>query len=201
MNPLTDNPLAIAADVGDVLDSVGVRYAIVGSLASSAVGLVRTTADADLLAEMEARHVAPLVQLLGTAFVVDEAMMRDAVSRRGSFNLIHEQALFKVDVFVSAGGPFERSQLARRRRVQVMIDPPREAYLASAEDVVLGKLAWYRQGHEASDTQWRDVLGILLTQAGHLDWRYLAKWADALGIGDLLDRARREAERVDEAPS
>ncbi|MBL8951748.1 MAG: hypothetical protein JNK82_13280 [Myxococcaceae bacterium] len=29
--------------------------------------------------------------------------------------------------------------------------------VASAEDTVLAKLCWYREGHEVSDRQWADI--------------------------------------------
>jgi hypothetical protein len=40
--------------------------------------------------------------------------------------------------------------------------------------------------------QWRDVIGILKIQTGRLDVGYLQKWAEELGISDLLRRARQE---------
>jgi hypothetical protein len=37
-------------------------------------------------------------------------------------------------------------------------------YVATPEDTVLAKLAWYRLGDEISDRQWRDILGVLAVQ-------------------------------------
>lgn len=34
-------------------------------------------------------------------------------------------------------------------------------FVATAEDTILSKLAWYRLGGEVSDRQWNDILGIL----------------------------------------
>lgn len=50
-------------------------------------------------------------------------------------------------------------------------------------------------GRDAFDAerQWRDVLGVLLVQGARLDRARLDTWAERLGVGDLLDRALREA--------
>lgn len=44
------------------------------------------------------------------------------------------------------------------------------------------------------ENQWRDVPGILKMQAGRLDIEYLQKWAQELGVSELLKRAYQEAE-------
>lgn len=54
-------------------------------------------------------------------------------------------------------------------------------------------LALHRLGGEVSDQQWRDILGILKTQAGELDEAYLRQWAAALNVADLLERVLNAA--------
>ena len=61
-----------------------------------------------------------------------------------------------------------------------------KAYFASAEDMILVKLVWYRMGGEVSTRQWKDVIGIVKVQADRLDHGYLEKWAEVLEISDLL---------------
>ena len=63
----------------------------------------------------------------------------------------------------------------------------------SPEDTVLRKLEWFRLGGEASDHQWRDVLGILVARRGGLDTAYLDSWAGELNLADLMKRAREQA--------
>ncbi len=53
--------------------------------------------------------------------------------------------------------------------------------------------ARYREGGGVSDRQWGDALGVIKVQAGRLDREYLRRWADDLGIADLLVKALAEA--------
>ncbi len=119
--------------------------------------------------------------------------MEDAIRRSASFNVIHLETAFKVDVFVARARPFDRAQLSRRQRYQVSEEPERHAYLASPEDTILAKLEWYRMGGESSLRQWRDVLGVLRVQSGRLDVDHLRHMAATLDVTDLLDRALEEA--------
>jgi hypothetical protein len=63
--------------------------------------------------------------------------------------------------------------------------------LASPEDVILNKLAWYVLGNYISDQQWRDVQVLLRVQGNTLDSHYLRDWASVLDLGTLLDFALR----------
>ena len=65
--------------------------------------------------------------------------------------------------------------------------------IASAEDVVLRKLEWFKPGNEVSDRQWYDLMGVLKVQGQRLDFAYLNQWARARGLASLLDRAKTEA--------
>lgn len=186
--------IAVTMMVADVLDALGVPYAIGGSFASALHGVMRATMDADLVADLRLEHTDPLAQALGNAFYADVEMMRDAVRRHSSFNLIHLETTFKVDVFVAKPRTFDRSQLARRQLYLLSEDPERYAYVTSAEDIILSKLEWYRIGGEVSDRQWRDVLGVLKVQGDRLDRDYLRRMATELKVADLLERAFGEAD-------
>ena len=185
-------PLAVTLLVAEVLESLGVSYFIGGSLASAVHGVVRATLDSDLVAELQPSHVAPFVASLGGEFYADPEAILEAIEHRASFNIIHRETMFKVDVFISRRRPFDQAQFQRRVGQVVSQDPIRTAYIASAEDTILAKLEWYRAGGEVSERQWRDVLGVLQVQQHTLYLVYLLRWAKDLGVADLLERALRE---------
>jgi hypothetical protein len=186
-------PIEVTMLVIDALEGLGVPYAIGGSLASAVHGVVRATMDADLVADLRVEDVEPLARTLGEAFYADQKMMRDAIRRHASFNLIHLETMFKVDVFVAKPRPFDQSQLSRRQLHLLSEESNARAYVATAEDIVLSKLEWYQMSGCASDRQWRDVLGVLKVQGDRLDLEYARRMAVSLGVAELLARALEEA--------
>jgi hypothetical protein len=189
---MQNEPVEVTLKVTGVLEELGVPYLIGGSLASTLYGMVRTTQDSDIIAEMQTEHVQPFVSVLHDEFYIDEEMIAEAIQQNSSFNIIHRETMFKVDVFIPRPRPFLRSQLARAQRQTFTLESELSAKFASPEDTILSKLEWYRMGGEVSDRQWRDILGVLKTRAGELDLAYLRKWAKELKIADLLERASKE---------
>lgn len=186
---MQNEPVEVTLKVTGVFEKLGVPYLIGGSLASTLYGMVRTTQDSDIVAEMRLEHLKPFVSALQDEFYVDDEMIADSIQQYASFNIIHRETLFKVDVFIPRPRPFLQSQLARAQRQVFAFDTEVSAKFASPEDTILSKLEWYRMGGEVSERQWRDILGVLKTRAGELDLAYLQKWANELKVDDLLERA------------
>lgn len=191
---MQSDPLAVTLMVVQALESLEVPYLITGSMAGALHGVARATMDADIVADLRLEHSEPLVCELGEDFYVDLQAVREAIRRRSSFNAIHLDSAFKVDIFVCGNRPFDRAELERRTLHEISPAPARSAYFATPEDLVLAKLEWYRQGGESPDPQWHDVVGVLKVQGDALDRTYLQRWADELGVADLLQRAHQEAE-------
>jgi hypothetical protein len=167
------------------LKQIGVNCRVVGSMASSELGNSRTTWDADVVAALEMRHVQPLIAALGKDFYADKELIREGIQNRSSFNLIHLETALKVDIFMPKNREYDR--------VAMMRFNPNSPDFMTAEDVLLGKLEWYRAGDESSERQWADVIGILQVQAEKFDLEYARRWAQEIGVLDLLEKAVREA--------
>lgn len=179
--------------MAEILESLDIPYLVGGALASAILGEPRSTEDVDIVADLRPEQADPLIGALGNEFYIPADSLRDAIRRRTSFNVIHLETMWKVDVFVLRDAPLDREEMARRRPTVVATNPDRSVYVASPEDLVLQKLDWYRRGEGVSDRQWRDVLGLLKVQGDHLDRTYLHRWASTISVTDLLERAFREA--------
>lgn len=148
------------------------------------------------MVDLDIDRTAPLVAALQGTVYVDSLAAAEAVARWRSFNAIHLESGFKVDFFVKRAGEFDEVELDRSERIEIVADPPRSVFVKTAEDTVLRKLRWYLDGGCVSDRQWHDVLGILMTVGDRLDSDDMLRWADKLGVADLLVRAMKQ---IDEA--
>ena len=142
---------------------------------------------------MKPEQVRSLLESLQESFYVDEHAMREAPTQRSSFNVIHLDSVFKVDIFLPKTDEFAWAQLERRQLRRISADTKDAVYVATAEDTVLAKLRWYRLGNEVSDTQWNDVVGIIGASGESLDQDYMRFWAAKLELADLFEKALAEA--------
>jgi hypothetical protein len=185
-------PIAVTVLVTRVFEKLNIQYLIGGSLASTVYGMVRTTQDVDIIADMQLQHTQPFITALQGDFYMDQVMIADSIQHKSSFNIIHRKTMFKVDVFIPSNNPFQQSQFTRTQKLIILNEPEVRANFASPEDTILSKLEWFRKEGEVSERQWRDVLGILMVRAGALDLDYMRKWARELDVIDLLEKALLE---------
>ena len=175
------------------LDALGIGYFIGGSVASSMHGIYRATNDADIVVDLPENKVDDFVAALQDDFYVDADMIRDALQHNHSFNVIHLPTMVKADLFPPKRTAFGDSEWLRRRRENIRDTEMQAVYVASAEDMILQKLNWYRLTGERSDRQWGDVQGMLKVQGTALDFAYLAHWSVELDVADLLEIALSDA--------
>ena len=179
--------------VAEILEILAVDYLVGGSVASSILGEPRATLDVDIVANLQLFHVGLLVEAMKGEFYIDESMVTEAINCCSSFNVIHLDTMIKVDIFILSQEPLAQLEMQRRQQLVITQNPERSAWFASAEDIILQKLIWYRMGNQVSDRQWRDVLGVLKVQEQKLDFNYLKQWGRRLNLADLIAQALQEA--------
>jgi len=186
-------PQRVLIEITGVLDRLGIPYAVGGSVAAGMHGIARSTFDIDILVALTAHSAQQLAAALRGTFYVPEQSMHDALAAHSCFNVIHLALSMKVDFFVAGGSPLDLPELARRLRIAPFEGAAHEVCFATAEDMVVRKLEWFRRGGSRSERQWNDVLGILRVQTGRLDMDGMRRSAASLAVGDLLARALAEA--------
>jgi hypothetical protein len=187
-------PAEALARLLEILDRAEIHYYIGGSVASSTHGVPRTTMGVDLVADIKPDQIDELVGALLAEFYADAPMMREALARGRSFNLIHYASAYKFDLFPLRKDDYSRTEFGRRAFTEIRSFglEPLECAVATAEDTILRKLEWYRAGGETSERQWNDLRGILKVSGPRLDLAYLRHWAPFLKVEDLLARLLAE---------
>jgi hypothetical protein len=177
------------------LEELKIPYMVSGSAASSFHAFVRTTQDGDLVVALDPDQVEKFASAFTPEFYLDRSTIYRSLQMGSSFNLIHLESSLKIDFFPLRKRSFSQEEFSRRQPRLLLKESSSPAYVATAEDTILSKLEWFRAGGEASENQWKDVVGILKVQAGSLDLPYLNQWARELHVEDLLERAYKEANK------
>jgi hypothetical protein len=126
-------------------------------------------------------------------FDVDEHAVRVAIEGQRSFNAIHFDSVFKVDIFIPKSDALSQQQLERRELRKLAPEEEQMIYVATAEDTILAKLRWYDSGGKISSSQWNDVLGIIGSPSAKLDLDYLREWSEKLALTGIMEQALTEA--------
>ena len=175
--------------VARIFQSLGIRFYVGGSVASSFHGAARSTMDVDLVADLSSKDIEPFVSRLDEGkYYVSQSAIEDAINRSSCFNVIHLATSFKVDIFILKNRNFDKSSMKRAAPGKVDLQSEFEVPIASPEDTILSKLEWYRLGNEISERQWDDVTRVMRILGNAADHRYLKQHAVELGVSDLLDK-------------
>jgi hypothetical protein len=180
-----DEQLEFLRVIAARLDGAGIPYMVTGSLAQAVWAVPRMTRDIDVVVEVEPDDAQRLVGLFADDCVIDPDAVRDAIARRGMFNIIHAGWIVKADFIVRKDAAYRKVELGRRRSVDVA---GTAIAFVSPEDLILSKLAWGKDSH--SELQRKDARQLVESVAD-LDWAYLRTWAAELGVRDALDEAER----------
>ena len=162
-----------------VLESQQLTYMLVGSFASAVYGEPRLTHDIDIVLQLDADTVDRLCRAFPSPeFYVSLSAAREAVMGLGQFNVIHPASGNKIDFVIARNDAWGQSQMARRARKPIL--PDRAAFVAAPEDVILGKLWYYREG--GSEKHLRDITAMLQVSGEEIDKEYINHWSQQLGL-------------------
>ena len=175
----------------EILEALGLRYALVGGLAVSAWGALRTTRDIDLYADLP-EGVRPLLKRELESRDFEVPAMSEELQQFGMFRSLFRPTRTFLDIF-DAGTPLGEAILDRRREAMVI---DRKMWTISPEDLALLKAFSDRERDFGDLTKLLGVLGK------SLDIAYIEGWARELDrsiggdeVSERLRRAREEASK------
>ena len=181
--------------VGEILERLGLRYAVVGSIASTFYGEPRTTNDVDIVVDLKPADVGKFcASFPEPQYYCPQHSAMDSARRKFPFNILLPEDGLKIDVMPMTDSEFDRLRLARAQRIE--FEPGRAAWFASPEDVIVKKLYYFREG--GSDKHVRDILGMLKISGELIDRDYIAKWAAHFGCAGEWEMVLRQSPPADQ---
>lgn len=142
-------PSRLFVDILQTLEAIDAPYVIIGAFAATAYGITRTTYDIDFIVELSEQHIQALAaRYPGPRYYADPDQMRDSIRLGMMFNIIDSNYGEKADLVPVTMHPRYSLVLANRvrHRVELPGEEPFEAWYASIEDVIIGKLMAWTEG-------------------------------------------------------
>lgn len=152
---------------------------VTGSIATNFYARPRMTRDIDIVIDLNPSDVDRICELFERDFYVDREEVKQAISRRGVFNIIHNQFIIKVDFVIKKETEYRKLEFQRRKRITIEGVP---MVIVAPEDLILSKLQWAQESH--SEVQLGDVRN-LVESVDSLEKVYLEEWVQKLGLQDL----------------
>lgn len=147
----------------DVLDHLGIEWAISGSFALAYHGVIRATHDADI--KIRASELEKKWDDLATEM------------RRAGFAYLDHQTFqyassFDVELY-PASGPIDEQSFRGRIRDRLFENSERKYWLVSAEDLILSKLQEFKRWGDGKHLD--DIKRLVLAKRLGLDWPRLER--------------------------
>ncbi len=171
----------------EALEAAGVVYMVGGAVATWAWGEPRSTLDLDLVVNIPLEVVYRLSNELKKRdiLVPGEIIMDTILENRADvpINAIHMYSGYKADLYPLREGDDLRESAFKRRRKIDLGEPIGEIYLHSPEDLIIYKLWYFSLSEQTKHI--RDITGIVISQAGELDYPYIQYWVNKKGLTEL----------------
>jgi hypothetical protein len=179
------NSLQATAAVIAALEANSIPYILVGAFSSNAYGIARSTRDADFVVELKKGDLTKIMDHLGSEFRFEGQLQMELLTHSVKNVITFLPTKFDIELFRLGDDEHHRERFRRRQRLRIS-ELNRDAWIPTAEDVVIQKLRWQRR----KDLD--DAVNVLAVSAGVLDWNYLEHWTKVHGTFDLLKQLRDE---------
>ncbi len=188
------------------LETINAPYMIIGAFAATVYGITRTTFDIDIVVELTEEHIEALAAAFPPPrYYADTQQMRDSIRMGIMFNIIDSSRGEKADLVPLTMDSRYRQAFAHRVRQTVELSgvEPFEVWCARPQDVIVGKLMAWAEGHSRKhETDIYEMLvfyylGIGSTLSAGFDETYIDAQAQALGddVAELWRAIKAAAQR------
>lgn len=172
------------------LEDNNIEYLITGSYASSLQGTPRSTHDIDIVVMLNSSVIDLLkVEFSPPQYYFSEEAALDAIKLGSMFNIIDTTGGGKIDFWIFKDEDFNISRFQRKYEEKIL---GFKMNVSAPEDTILAKLNWIKK-YGGSEKHLIDALRIYELQYADLDKSYLEEWSRKLGITNLFEEIKRQA--------
>ena len=175
----------------EILSRREIPYHLTGGITGVVYGEPRLTQDIDIVIENASaseRLGALIDELASSDFVFTEATVREAVRKKGMFQLFDSVESLKLDIY-----PREMVEGELSRSQEVEIFKSIRLPIASRLDAAISKLIWVSKGSHKSRRDFRQIF-IRSTETENEEVR---RMANELGLKDLLIEVISESDEIE----
>ncbi len=166
----------------EALNELRWPHMLTGSLASNFHGIARATMDADFVVGPGPGPIEKIAELLGPDFRIDPQTSFETVTATTRHIIQPTGTKYSLELFLLSDDQHDQERFRRRLTARVLgVD----THVPTAEDVVITKLRWSRQGKRSKDLS--DARNVLAVQGDCLDRAYMRAWCGKHGTLDLLE--------------
>ena len=162
------------------LDAAGVPNMLTGGYLVTFYSFPRLTKDADIVIEMLPDAFAEFARRLPAGFVLDPQVSFETITGSKRHALDVPGARFRIELFVLGDDAHHRERFARKRRHRLS-EIGCEAWVSTAEDLIVQKLRWFREKDQG------DLRNIIAVQGDALDFAHIHRWCDVHGTRGRLE--------------
>ncbi|MDH3494709.1 MAG: hypothetical protein OEM82_14235 [Acidobacteriota bacterium] len=122
------------------LDKLAIEYMLTGSMAMAHYAKPRSTADIDIVINVQADEIESFILEFGGDYYIPLDHARESISNGRMFNILHEQSVMKIDCFPLRSDAYQRHAFGRR--IRILYTNEFSVSIISKEDLILSKLQW-----------------------------------------------------------